>query len=270
MRELPRVLLATDSFECQVEITGQPPKDLVMLAVPLGEQPTGILGRGRTLTSDRVDLIEANTECDWIVPPGTSMSQAYVPREAIRSAYRRLYWDDLPDDLNGLQPAPSERRLISPLRSLTSAGLFGPEMATHDQNELSQRLMDLTAMVIACRARNAPKRESIRYARRREIYSKAREYIDGNLGSSMSISDICHHVGVSISTLERAFLRTTGLTPLAYVQSRRMNKARHLLLTDGSEMSVTQAALLCGLTHLGRFSQSYRSFFGELPSQTAG
>jgi len=80
MRTLPSVLLAADSFECHVEIAGQPPRDLVMLAIPIGDQPTGILGRGRTLGSDCVDLIDENAECDWIVPPGTRMNQVYAHR----------------------------------------------------------------------------------------------------------------------------------------------------------------------------------------------
>jgi AraC family ethanolamine operon transcriptional activator len=269
MRELSSVLVAVDSFESFVEITGQPPKDLVMIAVPLGDQPAGILSRGTTLTSHCVDLIDANSECDWMVPSGTHMGQIYIPRKTIRDAYRRLFKDDLPDDLNGLHPSAYESALIGPLQSLTTRGLLDPNTLTQKQTPLSQEIVELCTRIIACRARNTPTRESIRNARRHHIYVGAREYIDGNLGRPISIPDICQHLGVSVSTLERVFRRTTGLAPRSYVQSRRMNKARRLLLTRGDELTVAAVALRCGLPHFGRFSRSYRSYFRQLPSQTA-
>lgn len=269
MRELPYALLATDKFESWVEITGQPPRDLVMLAVPVGDQPAGILGRGKSLTSGRVDLIDANSECDWIVPPGTSMNQVYMPREAVCRAYRRLFKEDFPRDLNGLVASAAERKLVGPLQSLTSTGLANPGMTIKDQERLAQAILELGAKTIALRVGSMPKRESIRDARRRYIYSEARDYVDSNLEHSVSVSDICEHVGVSISTLERVFARTTGLTPLMYVQARRLNKARQLLLAQGHEVTVAEVALQCGLNHFGRFPRTYRAYFGELPSQTA-
>ena len=269
MRDLNSVLVAVDSFETFVEITGQPPTDLVMIAVPLGDQPAGILSRGRTLTSHCVDLIDANSECDWIVPSGTSMSQIYIPRKTIRDTYRRLFKAELPEDLNELQSSATERALIGSLQSLTLRALLDSENLASDESRLSQDILELCARIIACRARSRPKRESIRSARRRHIYVGAREYIDRNLDLTLSIPDICEHLNVSISTLERVFRRTTGLPPRTYVQSRRMNKARHLLLTHGAKLTVAEAALQCGIPHFGRFSRSYRSYFGQLPSQTA-
>ena len=268
MRELPSVLLATDSFESLVEITGQPPTDLVMIVVPVGEQPAGILGRGRTLTSHHADLIDANTECDWIAPPGTTMNQVYVSRATIRDAYRRLYRTELPESLDGLQPSASERALITPLRLLTSRGLLDLDAPDSCQALLSQDIVELSARIIACRARSTEERQSTRMARHHSVFSNAREFIDDSLDQSIPIPDICQHTGVSVSTLERAFRRATGLSPRAYIQSRRMNKARSLLLSRGSEMSVTEIALECGMPHFGRFSRSFHSYFGHLPSHT--
>lgn len=268
MSEVSSVLLATDSFETQAEISGQPPSDLVMLAVPIGDQPGGILGRGRALTSDRVDLIEANSECHWIVPPGTNMNQAYVPREQISAAYRQLYRDELPEDLNTLRSSVRERALISPLRRLISNGIHCPDIEVNDQKLLAQGIVELTAKIIACRLQQEGAPEPVRIIRRRYLYQKACDYIDNNLGSSVSIADLCQDLDVSISTLERAFRQTIGLPPLAYLQSRRMNRARQLLLSNDGGMTVADVALQCGLPHFGRFSQCYRSYFGELPSQT--
>lgn len=44
----------------------------------------------------------------------------------------------------------------------------------------------------------------------------------------------------------------------------------HTVLTDASEpcRSVTAVALEYGFTHLGRFSDLYKSAYGKLPSQS--
>jgi transcriptional regulator GlxA family with amidase domain len=54
---------------------------------------------------------------------------------------------------------------------------------------------------------------------------------------------------------------------MASVRQARLRRVRELL-TDGSAASVTDAALRCGVTHLGRFSLDYRAAFGESPSET--
>ena len=269
MQALSSLLVAVDSFESLVEITGQPPEDLVMIAVPLGDQPNGILSRGRTLTSDCVDLIDANSECDWIVPPGTRMGQIYVSRTTVGDVYRGLHKEDLPDDLNALQPSNAERALVRTLQSLTLSALFKSNALTHYRTPLSEEIVEICARIVACRVQDKHKPESACDIRRHHIYKRARDYVDGNLGRSIAIPNICKHVGVSISTLERVFRRTTGLSPRTYILSRRMNKARSLLLAHSGATTVTDVALECGLLHCGRFSRSYKSYFGQLPSQTA-
>ncbi|MCG6859635.1 MAG: helix-turn-helix domain-containing protein [Salaquimonas sp.] len=48
----------------------------------------------------------------------------------------------------------------------------------------------------------------------------------------------------------------------------RLQKAHEAICRGGEGQSVTQTALACGFTHLGRFSQLYRATYGELPSKT--
>jgi len=48
----------------------------------------------------------------------------------------------------------------------------------------------------------------------------------------------------------------------------RLNLARSALLHAGREGSVTEIATRCGFAHLGRFSVTYRTVFGECPRDT--
>lgn len=97
----------------------------------------------------------------------------------------------------------------------------------------------------------------------------ALEFIDSNLSDQISVADVCQQTDVGIKTLERQFVRETGVLPLAYIRARRLNAAhRALIAADPREIRVTQIAAEHGITHLGRFSRDYQHFFGELPSKT--
>jgi len=74
---------------------------------------------------------------------------------------------------------------------------------------------------------------------------------------------------VSLRTLQEAFRKHVGMSPMAYVNEVRLRRV-HLQLrasTPGTA-TVTSVAYEWGFAHLGRFSQSYRVRFGETPSQT--
>jgi AraC-like DNA-binding protein len=80
---------------------------------------------------------------------------------------------------------------------------------------------------------------------------------------------LCSLLRVSPGTLEKAFRKTTGMTPISFFLRRRLNRARAALLrADPGERLVSDIALELGFTELGRFAVRYRHFFGESPSQT--
>jgi transcriptional regulator GlxA family with amidase domain len=74
-------------------------------------------------------------------------------------------------------------------------------------------------------------------------------------------------VGISVRSLQAAFSKHRGSSPMAFLRDRRLESARQRSLTMHSP-SVTEVALACGFSHLGRFSQLYRERFGESPTET--
>ncbi|MEV0175840.1 AraC family transcriptional regulator [Streptomyces sp. NPDC050803] len=74
---------------------------------------------------------------------------------------------------------------------------------------------------------------------------------------------------VSVRTLQEAFRKHVGLTPMAYVNEVRLQRVHGQLRasTPGST-TVADVAYQWGFAHLGRFAQRYRERFGETPSQT--
>jgi len=86
---------------------------------------------------------------------------------------------------------------------------------------------------------------------------------------AVSVAELCDVTGTPRRTLERVFHETYTMGPADYVRRHALNAVRRSLLDeDGGAKSITDVAIAHGFWHLGRFSQQYRTLFGELPSET--
>ncbi|MDX1380634.1 MAG: AraC family transcriptional regulator [Xanthomonadales bacterium] len=137
------------------------------------------------------------------------------------------------------------------------AGLLDPE-AQHDaaQRLLRGMLEQVDLPQVHLNARD-----------RYRILRRANRYLDRRLGEPVSIADLCRATGAAERTLHHVFHRQYGLPPMAYLKQLRLNRAREEMQSARSSDNVTQIALRCGFSHLGRFAADYRRLFGELPSQ---
>lgn len=97
---------------------------------------------------------------------------------------------------------------------------------------------------------------------------RAEDYILTNSAQDISIADIAIAAGVSVRTLFEGFKQFRRTTPLAMLRNTRLEHARAELQRACPSTSVTDIALKWGFANGGRFAQSYRARFGELPSQT--
>lgn len=94
-----------------------------------------------------------------------------------------------------------------------------------------------------------------------------RQWVDAHVGEDISLDRLCAVTGVRWRSLQKACLAATGHTPLELVAARRLAAIR-ARLESGQTDSVSQAAMDCGFTHLGRFAAAYREAYGESPSTT--
>ncbi len=96
---------------------------------------------------------------------------------------------------------------------------------------------------------------------------RALEFIHANLAAPITVLDIATAARVNIRTLQKGFQRTFGKTPQEVLRNARLDRAHYQLLARRDTPSVSDTALACGFSHLGRFSAYYRERFGRLPSQ---
>ncbi|MBR1219378.1 AraC family transcriptional regulator [Bradyrhizobium sp. U87765 SZCCT0131] len=95
---------------------------------------------------------------------------------------------------------------------------------------------------------------------------RVEDYIEANWDHPLSIDDLAAATGIAARTLFRAFQTARGYSPMAFVKTLRLRKAREMLLIEGT--SVSGAAFRCGFSNLGHFARDYRNAFGERPSAT--
>jgi AraC family ethanolamine operon transcriptional activator len=106
-------------------------------------------------------------------------------------------------------------------------------------------------------------------AARRVAVRLAREYIHARLSEPLPLSELCRHSGLKARTLENGFREVTGLTPIAYIRSLRLNVARRAILDDSTrQRSISDIAMDNGFWHLSQFATDYRKLFGETPTNT--
>lgn len=96
---------------------------------------------------------------------------------------------------------------------------------------------------------------------------RALDYIHAHADSEIGLADIAEAAHLSVSSLLRHFNTQLGMSPYSCLKTVRLDRARRDLLADSPE-AVRDVALRWGFQNAGKFSQTYRAHFGELPSQT--
>lgn len=104
-------------------------------------------------------------------------------------------------------------------------------------------------------------------ASNRQIVQRVDGWIRQHLSQPIKLDHLRTAAGVSARTLQESCLAHSGQTPLELVAARRLEAVRSILAA-GAVSTVTDAAVRCGFSHLGRFSITYRRAFGESPSDT--
>lgn len=100
------------------------------------------------------------------------------------------------------------------------------------------------------------------------IVARLEGFIEANWTEAITIERLVAEAGVSGRSLFRAFARVRGYSPMAFLKSIRLKRARDMLLSGTPGVTVTAAALACNFANAGHFARHYREAFGELPSKT--
>lgn len=96
------------------------------------------------------------------------------------------------------------------------------------------------------------------------------DYMRMHLDKPITLTELESVSGLSARSLQYAFQKRFGCTPLQWLSNERLDLARRKLLNPDRAMTVTRVALDTGFSNPGHFARKYYERFGELPSLTLG
>lgn len=243
---------------------GVPPPGMMSVLLPSDADNRTVI-QGKALGKNDAAVMAAGSVGFLKSPRDLRMCTVSVPQAQLESAL----WDyghcELSSVLSECGVTPFPRSVIQNLKGILNA-------VTCSKLEMKGKLAHLEVedriLQAICEGLFSQEYEVTGRERTKYVF-QAREYIDAHLGDVLRVGRIASNVGVSGRTLELAFREVVGVTVVDYIRTRRLNRARQLLLSrQQSRNPVTEAAIQSGLFHLGHFSRDYKQLFGEAPSQT--
>jgi AraC-like DNA-binding protein len=144
-------------------------------------------------------------------------------------------------------------RLLECLRSPAEASILGPQV----KREITYRVMSgpRRGTLLAMLGRNGDATRV--HAVLRRIHSRYSE--------PLNVAHLAAEIGMSVSAFHHHFKAVTSTSPLQYLKTVRLHKARMLILHDGIRAAV--AADRVGYESASQFSREFRRLFGHSPTE---
>jgi len=107
------------------------------------------------------------------------------------------------------------------------------------------------------------------YTKEKGYVKKARKILEENIDNIYTITKLVEEFNISTRALQYNFQKELGITPKQYLQDLRLNAIRKELLNAESDKKIISEIISkYGYFHPSHFTQKYRLFFGETPTQT--
>lgn len=231
----------------------------------------GLMAMGsKSLSSRAVCIRDGGAEFDLLTAPDFNLFGVVVDRERFALYLDQTLHLDLDrllqqGDVRDLAPGRKEHvcRKLANILDDASASEGDGESAL----DLQARIFEALAGMLACNESQPAASNRTRH-QYQQVVDKVRRRVLDKPEAPPSIAELCDAFHISRRALQNCFEDMTGLPPLSYVRSLRLNEVRRRLRSD-STRPISSIAYDWGFSHLSQFALDYRRLFGELPSETA-
>ncbi|KML70698.1 AraC family transcriptional regulator [Pectobacterium peruviense] len=93
--------------------------------------------------------------------------------------------------------------------------------------------------------------------------AKALRRIENHYADNLNVEQLAAEVNMSVSAFHHNFKAVTNTSPLQYLKSYRLHKARVMMINDGLRAGV--AAARVGYESASQFSREFKRYFGATP-----
>ncbi len=96
--------------------------------------------------------------------------------------------------------------------------------------------------------------------------ARSLRYIHENYQTKLDVESLAKKDGMSVSSFHDQFKKMTSYSPLQYIKSIRLNRARDLIIFEG--LSNSAAAYRVGYESVPQFSREFKRYFGYTPKDS--
>ena len=95
----------------------------------------------------------------------------------------------------------------------------------------------------------------------------ALQWMHARYAEPFSVARVAGEVGMSVSAFHHRFKELMASSPVQYLKSVRLHKARALIVNEGAGAAIAAASV--GYESASQFSREFKRFFGASPSEEA-
>lgn len=99
------------------------------------------------------------------------------------------------------------------------------------------------------------------------LISRVLKRIENKYTENLSVEQLAAEANMSVSAFHHNFKSVTSTSPLQYLKSYRLHKARMMIIHDG--MKASAAAMRVGYESASQFSREFKRYFGVTPGEDA-
>lgn len=267
------IQLFREAMNRSVDETASARKDTYVIGVPNGMDGEACWGL-IPIDSNSLITLNKNAELTFRTPHHSEISAAVIDADRLEHYAETIMETDLRAIFQRIRPAepllPSQAAMMRDMFYGSFHWTGNPELNQAHPAAWQHFEDDILAACVTALASIRPddrKDSGLRVPR--YVVNRVRERVLASPLCPPTIAELCQELRISRRSLNHAFVRVLGITPISYMRNIRLNRVRAALLQeDPSHSTISQIALRWGFWHMSLFSRYYRELFGELPSET--
>lgn len=219
---------------------------------------------GRDVESDQALLYFPRHEQDYVLPRDSYALGFMISQRLLR----HMGWHLQQVALQRVSRRQMHDIAAHASRISTLAGSNAP-LSPEDAHVLQERLADRLDTLLQPWLKNGTSgnlKEQSPGKQYRLVERACQRIQEWGFSQKLDIAELAQGLTVSRRSLYRAFHDCLGVGPYEYFTLLRLQQVRGMMRQAGSRRgAITDAALMLGFEHLGRFSRLYSRQYGELP-----
>lgn len=263
------IQIFSEKMNRAVDQIANAPYDCYVIGLPVaieGDATWGLL----PVKPGSLITLGKNAELYFRTSSSSEIIAAVIPMQRLRNFAHAMAWESFEDAIKSIKPVESlDPDIAGRLLKTLKFGLQHlPEYNKNtDWIEFEEDLLSCCMHALMHASTNTHPYFDHRIPR--YIVNRVRELTLANDGFQLSIDELCESLRIKRRTLNQAFARVLGVTPLTYMRHLKLHKVRmDLMYGEGKVASISSVAAKRGFIHMSLFSRYYRELFGECPMET--